>query len=200
MKRMTLVVLVISISILCLGSHAFGQLGLRKGIKIGYNMATLTGDDPFTGNPLSGVESRESFAGGVSIEFNFIGLLSFQIDGLYSPKGCILSDEEEIHLNYISVPMVIKKKFFPVGIHPYILGGLEFNFLLSAKHKNTNKKNHFTSEDLVYVLGGGVEFSFLGKSAYIEGRYSGGLNKINENFPDADTKNRVTQIFFGFLF
>jgi len=192
MKRMTSIILVLSISILLSGNRAFGQL--RKGLKLGYNMATLTGDN------LIGVESLKSIAGGIGVEFNFIGLLAFQVDALYSPKGAILSDNTETHLNYIAIPMVLKKKFFPLGLHPYILGGLEFNFLLSAKAGDTDIKDQLTSEDLVYILGAGLEFAFLGKSAYIEGRHTSGLNNINKE-PDAgETKNRVTQIFVGFLF
>ena len=194
MKRKTFLFLVSLMTILIVNGNAFGQLGLRKGIKIGYNLATVTGDH------LNGVESRKSFAGGIGIEFNFIGLLSFQVDALYSPKGYISSDNTVTSLNYISVPMVLKKKFFPVGLHPYILGGAEFNFLLSAKTAGTDIKDQLTSEDLAFVIGGGLEFSFLRKSAYLEGRYSYGLNNINKNAEQGESKNRVTQIFFGFLF
>ena len=163
-------------------------------IKVGYNLATIHGDD------LSGTKSRKAFAGGIGVELNFLRLLSIQVDVLYSPKGVSFQDNGETHLNYISVPMVIKRKFFPFGIRPYLFGGPEFNFLLSAKSGDTDIKDELTSEDLAFVFGGGVEFSFVGKSAYFEGRYSYGLNNINKDSAVSESKNRATQFFIGFLF
>lgn len=191
MKRMVICCSVILLSILIAGSTAFGQFGFRKGIKVGNNWATISGDEY--------PESRQALAGGIAVEFNLMPLFSFELDVLYSPRGAA-QEGIETKLNYISVPMVLKKKFIPVGIHPYILGGPEFNFLLSAKREDEDLKDLFTSEDFVFVVGAGLEFSFLRNSAYVEARYSYGLNNIFTD-PDAeDAKNRVSQIFFGVLF
>ena len=191
MKRLVIICIVIILFIFSFQSAAFSQLGFRKGIKVGYNLATLSGDED--------VDSRKAFAAGLGIEFNFLSLLSFQVDAIYSPRGAS-SDGTELKLTYLSIPMVLKKKFFPMGMHPYIMGGPEFSFLLSAKSGDADVKDSLTSEDLAFVLGGGLEFSFIGKSAYAEVRYSYGLNNINKNEESGDAKNRVTQIFFGILF
>jgi hypothetical protein len=193
MKQKYFFICVVILSFLLLSNLAFGQLGIRKGIKVGYNWATLSGDD------LNGVESRKSIAGGGSLEFNLLGLLAFQVDVLYSPRGASIQNVGEKKLNYISIPIVLKQKFFPVGIHPYIMGGPEFNYLLSAKTDGTDIKDNTKSQDLAIVIGAGLEFSLLGNSAYIEGRYSHGLNDIGKQ-TQSDSKNRVSQIFFGFLF
>ena len=182
---------VILLSILIAGSSAFGQFGFRKGIKVGYNWATLSGDDY--------AESRKALVGGIAVEFNLLPLFSFELDVLYSPRGAS-SDGIETKMNYISVPMVLKKKFIPVGIHPYILGGPEFNFLISAKAGEEDVKDLFTSEDLVFVIGAGLEFSFMANSAYVEARYSYGLNNVFRDPGQGDAKNRVSQVFFGVLF
>lgn len=193
MKRPTVFFMIALLFLLVMANTASGQLGFRKGIKVGYNYATITGDD------LPEVDSRGSLAGGVGLEFNFFRLLSFQVDILYSPRGASFPDDGAIKLNYISVPMVLKKRFFPVGIHPYLLGGPEFNFLVSANENGSDIKDLLNSEDLNFVVGGGLEFSFLRKSAYVEGRYSYGLNNINKD-TESVLKNRVSQIYFGILF
>ena len=193
MKRSTVLFFILLLSFLVMTNTASGQLGFRKGIKVGYNYATITGDN-------LNVDSRSSLAGGVGLEFNFFRLLSFQVDLLYSPRGASLPNDGTFKLNYISVPMVLKKKFFPVGVHPYLLGGPEFNFLLSAEENGIDIKERLTSEDLNFVVGGGLEFSFLGKSAYVEGRYSYGLNNIYKEENTGDSKNRVSQVYFGILF
>lgn len=183
--------LVLSISV----SNAEAQIGLRKGIKIGSNWANLTNVD------VNDTESLQALTFGFSLELRVLNMLAIQGDLLYCPKG-IKVEGNKTQLNYFSVPVVLKKFFFPVGIHPYIFGGPEFSFLLSAKADGEDIKEYIKSGDTGIIIGGGIEFSFLGKSAYAEGRYSFGLSEITEK--DAidieGAKNKVAQIYFGILF
>jgi len=192
MKRTGITIICTLMIMIIATSGAFAQIGFRTGIRVGYNWASMSGDTP------DGIESRKSLAGGISVEMNLL-IISIQADILYSPKGAVIPDVSETHLNYISIPIVLKKKFLPMAIHPYILGGPEFSYLLSAKAGDTDIKDHIKSQEIAIVVGGGIEFSLLGKSAYIEGRYSYGLTKTNKEGTDS-SKNRVCQIFVGILF
>ena len=177
------------------GVHA--QLGIRKGIKLGNNWATLTGD------MAEEIDHTKGFTGGICFEFVLMGLFSLQTEILYTPRGAQWNEDdvlEKLELNYITVPFILKRKFFPFGIHPYILGGTEFGFLLSAKQAKSNIKSQIQSQDMGLILGAGFEFSFLGKSAYAEGRYGYGLDNIFVNPEDGDAKHRISQVFFGILF
>jgi len=178
-----------------IGSNTlFGQLGLRKGIKIGYNWARLSGDG------MVDIESRKATAVGIGLEFGLLGLWSLEADVLYSPKGVCFQNGNEIKLQYISIPVVLKKKFFPLGIHPYVLGGIELNFLIKGERNYPdNNAPAFQSQNIAIVAGGGLEFSLLGKSAYIESRYSYGTDNVYNN-TQLSAKNRVLQVFLGFLF
>ena len=60
-------------------------------------------------------------------------------------------------------------------------------------------KDTLQNEDFAIVSGIGIEFSFLGKSIYIEGRYVYGLNNIYSSNDNQNSKNRVYQLFAGFL-
>ncbi len=181
-------------AITLISNTAYAQLGIRKGLKIGYNWSTVSGEMG------DNAESRKSLTGGASLEFNILGLLSFQVDVLYSSRGAAAANGPETKLSYISVPIVLKQKFFPVGIHPYILGGPEFNYLISAKVGDTDIKNQLKTQDMTVVVGAGLEFSLLGNSAYVEGRYSYGISDVNKNATFSSTKNRVSQVFVGILF
>ena len=194
MKRNRVLYAVLMMSIILLCGTVFGQLGVRKGIKVGYNWAKLTSDN------LNTTQSIKAMTGGISLEFNFLNILSLQTDILYSPRGSLVNNVNKISLKYLSIPVVLKRKFFPVGIHPYLLIGPEINFILSANMDGTNIKDTLNKEDFTVVTGAGIEFSLLGKGTYVEGRYSFGLNSIYSDHTVSNSKNRVLQIFFGFLF
>ena len=194
MNRINFFVLVSFMFAFMCSNASFGQLGLRKGVKIGSNWAKLAGKD------MENVESRKATVVGVGLEFSLPGLWSLEADALYSPKGVIFQNGNAIKLEYISIPIVLKKKFFPVGIHPYILGGIELNFLIKGeKNYVDNNALSFQSQNMAIVAGGGMEFSLLGSSAYMEGRYSYGADNVYTD-TERSAKNRVLQVFVGFLF
>lgn len=192
MKRRDICIMTVIITLLLTVPSVFSQLGTRVGIKVGYNWSQLAGDN------LDDVEALKSFTGGFGIEIDML-LLSLQMDIMYTPRGAILADGGEIKVTYISMPLVVKKKFFPVGIHPYISGGLEFAYLISAKQDGNNIKDQIRKDDLGLVGGVGLEFSLLAKSVYLEGRYYYGLGNINSDDQFFETTNRTYQFLLGIL-
>jgi len=195
MKKNSLILWMLIIMVIVSVSTAQGQIGLRKGIKVGSNWANLSNVD------VNDTESLQALTFGFSLELRVLNLLAVQADLLYSPKGVTVAGDDT-KLNYFSVPVVLKKFFFPVGIHPYIFGGPEFSFLMSAKSNGEDIKEYVKSGDTGVVIGGGIEFSLLGKSAYAEGRYSFGLSEVVESDLTIieEAKNKVVQIYFGILF
>ena len=196
MNRIALYSLVFIVCLLLVGSSVYGQVKIRKGVKLGYNWASLSGD------PFTGVEPDKSFAGGVNLDFTILGILSFEVAALYSPRGVMSANEGEVNLNYLSIPVVLKKRFFPLGIHPYIIGGVEMNFLLSHKTGPTftGPDDCFSSQEFGLIGGGGVELNLIKLRIYLEGRYSYGLDNVYQKESDGLAKNRVTQVFAGIMF
>jgi len=195
MKKNSLMIWILVLLLIVSVSTAQAQIGLRKGIKVGSNWANVSNVD------VEDSESLQALTFGFSLELRVLNLLAVQADLLYSPKGVTVAGGDT-KLNYFSVPVVLKKFFFPVGIHPYIFGGPEFSFLLSAKADGEDIKEYIKSGDTGIVIGGGIEFSLLGKSAYAEGRYLFGLSEVIESdLPFIEgAKNKVAQIYFGILF
>jgi len=186
--------LLVVVILIMISTTASAQLGIRKGIKLGYSSATLTGD----GVTVS-VDPLKSVTGGVCLEFNML-IFSFEGDILYSKRGADfgLAGKEEI--TYISIPLLLKKKFLPMLVHPYIMGGPEFNYLISADKNGQDIKDDLNSQDMCLTFGCGVEFSFLGKSAFGEVRYSYGLNNLSKDSSLPSVRNRVGHIMVGILF
>lgn len=191
MSRNVIRSIVLIVLLFTLSHAAFGQFGIRTGLKAGYNSSSMTGDVP------NDAERLHSISGGLGMELNLM-VIAVQADLLYSPKGYVV-DGNDIRLNYLSLPVVAKIKFFPVIIHPYILGGIEYNHLLSAKADGNDIKDDLASSDFSGVAGAGLEFSLFGKAVYAEVRYIHGLSNISK-IEGTELNNRTYQMLFGMLF
>jgi len=183
--------------LLLVGHYSFGQLGIRKGIKFGSNWSTFTGDS------LEGIGYLQSFIGGANFEFLLANQWSIQMDVLYSPQGISSQDSGDLRITYISIPIVVKKQFLPYGVHPFICAGIEFNYLLSAKRNGNSVKGKINPQTLTLVVGGGLEFTLLNLSTYIDGRYMFGIDAVYQvDQPESpyNYRNRIIQVSAGILF
>lgn len=178
--------------VLMVSTTASAQLGVRKGLKFGYSSASLTGDN------LDDISPLKTMSGGVCLEFNLV-VFSFEGDVLYSTRGADFGENGSMEISYISIPLMLKKKFLPVLVHPYIMGGLEFNYLVSGKFDGTDIKDTLNSQDMCLTVGAGVEFSFLGKGLFGELRYSYGVNNIYKDSAAPEVKHRVGHVMVGIL-
>jgi hypothetical protein len=198
MKQTTLRWSAVAVGVLVLSAATVdAQPGLRKGFKAGRTQARVTG------NRFDETRSLQSFCGGVSLEFGFLGIFDLEADILYTTKGCratTANKEAEARLNYLSIPMVLKKKFLPLGVHPYVEGGLEFGSILSATFDGQSIKNDLYSNETALLLGGGIEFGLIGRGVCVEGRYSQGLDNLFKQDTAGNAKTRTTQLLIGIFF
>ena len=186
----------IAIYTLAVTAASFAQLGIRKGIKAGYISASVKDKSTEVD-----IKSNKNLSYGVSLEASLLNLLHVQADVLYAPKGGRYENKSEhmdLDMKYLSIPIVLKKKFLPLTTHPYVLAGLEYDILLSAKLDKEDIKDELKSKDQNLVLGAGLELSLLTFSGYIEGRYAYGLSDIKK---EGDSlKNKAFQVYVGILF
>jgi len=192
MKRNVYIMSTLMIIMLIITGSSFAQLGFRVGPKAGYNWATVADTS------LSGQSARKAIGFGLALEFNFFSLFSIEADAVYSPRGATLENDGSLRLNYISVPIVLKKKFLPALIHPYILAGSEINFLMNAEENGNDIKDELKSQYFCLVVGGGLELSLLGKGAFIEARYTHGFTDVWKG-DERSLKNNVFSLFVGIL-
>ena len=189
MKRSILFSVVSACLLVGMVCPAQGQL-VRKGLKLGYNFSTLTGD-------IDDAQTREGITAGIGFEFNLL-LFALELDLLYSPQGALFPNDLKTRLDYLCIPILIKKRLFPVGIRPYLLAGPEFCLLLSENTDDAAYEGEIRNQDLCAVVGAGIELSLAGKGVYVEGRYSYGLTNIYE-IGTQTIRNKVVRLFVGIL-
>jgi hypothetical protein len=191
------------------------------GIKGGINMANLTDDSEPTQDNLVGI----AVGGVLSLELSPAACLDGEV--LYIQKGASPNEtldgcgsaDKDFKLGYVSISPMVRFKIHTGSFTPYLLGGTEFDLLLSAKRSGTfgcsgqggdydyDEKDELKSTDLGITLGGGVEFPMGGPALFVEGRCAMGLTDINKETPvvmdapaDGSTKTNGIYLFGGLRF
>jgi len=155
---------------------------------------------------------------GLGLEFSLNKYLGFEMDILYSQKGChsqvfradIPDRTTDYSLNAISLPLLLKIKLKPVS-SPYVLCGLECSYILSHNSKVTNEHvvepyqydqdlmEQTSKSDFGYILGGGFEIKIQRITFFVEGRFYFGLKNImSEPYPVESVNTKSEMLFFGF--
>lgn len=183
------------------------------------------------------------------LEYWLSPAFAVQVNALYSLKGVkaktdfnlnFVDEGTTIYVNgdlngtvkmaYFSLPVLAKFAFGDVSAaRPYILGGPEVGFLLTAKaimeaeadisfngfsttqsfDEDEDIKDNLESTEFALNFGAGLEFPFSSVRGFIEGRYGLGLTKVNKKtesgevqdiFGDKEVKNNVIYINVGFIF
>jgi outer membrane protein with beta-barrel domain len=184
----------VAIMVAAVGHAATASAQVGGGVKVGVNWASVSGSVAVD----DGVRADKSFRTGLLVggflTFNFIPLLSFEPEVLYSEQGVKLTQggqEAKAEFNYVQVPLLLRiggSGKSAAGL--YGLVGPAFGHVSSPKLKVSGQpdqdlKNDIKSNDTSIVFGVGITLSrFL-----VEGRYSEGLTDINEG-SDGSNKNR----------
>jgi hypothetical protein len=171
-----------------------------KGIRLGYGMASLSGED------VSGVSPRSGVSGGLFVRtdfnrnFGIQGELNIMLKGAANDFTVAFNDYETIELNYIQVPILLRAAL-PVSddFVPALYAGPSVsvsvgNTFTAAEGADNNlfteDVHHFQYEATV---GAGVQY----KRLLLDARYDIGL--VNA-FVFSDAKNRFFSVSLGYLF
>lgn len=175
-----------------------------------------------------GVESvrksnyKTGFTLGCGVEFALSKNIAFEIDWLYSQKGCKIETEPVYHvqeevifptttkytLHLFSIPVLLKIKLLPDSFpYLYILGGGEFSFVLTHRYTyifngggdGLNITENTKYLDYGFLFGGGFEIRSEVASLFIEIRYHLGLQNISKDyFKFESIKTRTAALILGF--
>ncbi|MCB0285982.1 MAG: PorT family protein [Calditrichaeota bacterium] len=197
----------------------FAQLSIKKGLKAGLNVSNFRADTD-EGEEL---KTKNGFNGGVYLEIDPIGPLSFQGEALFTQKGGKLvetdgSNEAEttLKVNYFEIPVLVKLQVpvAPPLVSSNFYAGPAFAFKASesADYKLNGEdvdvedsEDLFKGSDMGAVVGASMSFSTMGlASVFIDLRYTLGLsNIIKEEFQENDddtAKNGVISLSVGLGF
>ena len=160
-------------------------------------------------------KSLMGLSGGLGFESG--GLLGVEIDVLYLPKGIRYEGtisgfkfDYKIHINEISVPVLLKFNLPVQGINPYLLGGGEIAYVAQAKYEYSDDdgsgsddiKDDVSSIDYGLVLGGGLGISMSGINLVAELRYHLGFADLVKDPEEGDPtmKSNMLLLLVGFKF
>ncbi|MCK4359357.1 MAG: PorT family protein [Candidatus Cloacimonetes bacterium] len=188
-----------------------------KGVKLGMNLSTFTGDDADE----EGLEKkmRIGLAVGGFITYSVNEMFALQPELYYSMQGAkYKSSEGDIdgtlifRYNYIQIPILAKLNLsMESNIKPNILLGPSLGLNMSAKYEYTDelgdaveamgidKKGdveNVKSTDFGLVFGGGVAVG----PAVIDVRYNLGLTTVDDSVFEDDFKNSTISIMVGYSF
>lgn len=169
------------------------QIGVRGGL----NFATVTGDD------FDSPDSRTSFYAGLIAEAPLSDRVSLQPEVFYSGQGFDITDEPneidaQFQLDYIQVPVLLKLYLID-GLN--IQAGPQFGFKINEEidFEPAEDSGDFDTDainDFDLQLSAGAEYK-LGKSFFVQARYTYGLSEIIEDF---NVHNSVLSAGIGFMF
>jgi len=152
---------------------------IKFGIKAGANYSTIT-DNPESSN-------LTSFHAGAILELK-TPIIGIQPEILYSSQGTKINGQEDLKLNYISVPIVLKYYITKLSFEV----GPQFSYLIS---KSLPKDDKSIKDSDIGVLGG-VGLNIVG-GLFAQARYVVGLSK-NTNYDNG--KNNVFQLSMAYKF
>jgi hypothetical protein len=183
MKKM-----IFAVSILLLlfaASNVFAQAtaGITgKGIKLGLNMANLTGSD------VQNTKIKMGLAAGGFITYSINDLFAIQPEVLYMMKGAKsdvtvngVTSTQSLKLNYIEIPILVKVLLSGGGnFKPNFYAGPAIGILMSAKAEDLDVKSNYKSSNIGLVGGVGADYLMgtgTGKITF-DLRYTVGLGTI----------------------
>lgn len=195
MKKLLMVSLAV-IMVVSFVSVASAQIG-PVGLKVGMNMADLTGD----------AENTDMKAGLVIGAFaNFsLGVINIQPELLYSMKGSKVDDVSQDY-NYFEIPILIKYNLpIPGKLTPSVYAGPVFSILLNAESDGNDIKDQLKNNDYGIIIGAGVNMDLGSYVLTFDARYNMGLSDISDlddNLPNSEDewKNSTIMVMAGIGF
>jgi len=187
---------------------------VRVGAFAGTNIASLTVPDDLL--PSATRKMRLGLVVGGTAELQLSDLLSLRIDPRFIQKGfrteitdATGTTKSAQTINYLEIPLSAIVTFAETDIRPFLLGGANLGFILSASEDATlsdgqtiptlDTKSNYKSYDFAFDVGGGIEYVFSPNTSLVGlARYSFGLTNVYQ-VPGYNGKTRNLQFQVGAL-
>jgi hypothetical protein len=174
--------------LIVLGCISMQAQEVNFGLKGGFNIANLTGDNS------SSLDEVTSFHVGAMAEIPLSEKFSFQPEVLFSGQGYSVG-KNTVALSYLNVPLM-GKYYVAKGFS--LEAGPQVGFLLKAKAESFDVKDAFKTVDFGVNLGLGYK---LDNGLNFGARYNFGLTNINDlKGVNSENRNAVLQVSVGYFF
>jgi len=180
MKKLMMIAAMVLMS-----TGAFAQEMFIKPM-VGGTLTSLTGDND------SDAKMKVGLVAGAEFGYLFNEKMGVTAGVLYAMQGCKSKAlDENYKLDYLNVPILFNYYIIP-GLA--VKAGVQPGFLMRAKLKDVDIKDHFKKMDLAIPLGASYEISDF----VIDARYNlGALFNINDH-GDAKLHNSVFMLTVGY--
>ena len=187
-----------------------GAASAQLGIKVGGNMAKITGAD--AQDIEETLKTKVGFMGGIFLALNFGSVVTVQTEVLYTMKGATfeyteLEDTytEKLYGDYIEIPLLLKLRIPTPGIQPFVFAGPSVGFKLREKLTINGEdipleEKILKNNDYGAIFGAGLN---IGRHFMLDVRYSMGLQKVIDTVggeEPLDIKNGVWGATIGIAF
>jgi len=176
------------------------------GLKGGMNISDMSTDPA----GLEDSDQLHSFAIGAWYGLPLNQRFTFQPEMFYSVKGDAASEggyTTSTKVSYLDVPVLAKMAFMhDASVRPSLFAGPSMALNLSAKSKfegegsdiEVDVKDQLNTFDLGFVVGGGVDIPWSGRSVGLELRYSKGITNAAGDEANGDAHNNVLAVLGSF--
>ncbi len=224
------------------------KVGFRSGLNLAKINQDLSGTEFIDIGSGSSIpvelskKNRSTFNVGGVLELGLSPLFALQFSALYNQKGVTqegnvqttvieqgisvnvkANSQTTLKLTYLSFPLLAKVAFGQSKTKPYLIGGPEIGFLVSAKSKTketaeataqgqtvnvgpieeeVDVKEELKTFEFAIDFGAGLMIPLGSADAYVDLQYSLGLTKLDKESVTGEgtTKNQVIMINVGLLF
>jgi hypothetical protein len=180
---------VIALSLVVLGAAPASAQGF--GIKGGWLFPEFSAE-------AAEFDNRTGYQIGIYFGGNRDGVVGVLGEVNYGEKGTEINGED-LDLNFVSVPVLLRIGGGPDAFKIYGLGGPQFDWLISRSLADVDIDEDTEGFELGLALGGGIEITRF----IVELRYVQGLRSIAKDFDLFDTddlKTKTFAILFGIRF
>ncbi len=219
MKRLISISVTGALALMLLLPNPSSATELKKGFKVGLNLAKLGGESMADLNAYLGedMKSKLGFCLGGYVTYHINEMFAIQPEVLYTMKGAAYKEEIGgeilkvwINLTYLEIPVLAKITVPSLGtFNPVLFAGPVLAIKLSGRLKAESEGTTVEVDvedmkgiDFGLVIGAGIDLGVdalgLGKLA-LDLRYTLGLTTISE-FADDDVKNRAFSLMVGVSF
>ena len=219
MKRLISMSVTGALALMLLLPNPSSAAEIKKGIKIGVNLASLRGESMDELNAYLGerMKSKLAFCFGGFVTYHINEMFAVQPEVLITMKGAKYKEEIGgeilkvlINLTYLEIPILAKIKVPSLGtFKPVLFAGpavaIKLSGKVKAEYEGTTVEEDIEDTkgiDFGFVIGAGIDWGKgvfgVGKLA-VDLRYTLGISTISE-FPDDDVKNGAFSLMVGFTF
>ncbi len=184
---------------------AFSAPGLQAQTTLGVRGGVSVASASFSASETFDKSNRTGFVGGLFWDAGGSSLFGFQIGGNYVQKG-VTVDDEDLKVDYIEIPAVVKVGV-PLGLlKPSVLGGVGVAFNTKCEVDGAalgfdgDCKDQVKGTEWSGILGADVGVYLGSISLWFDARYHFGLNNISKDEVFDDLKNRAWNITGGLGF